>query len=125
MMFLTEHHAPGSSPGVQRKIARDDAGASQKIAAEPRTDAGTDVLRTDNGAINTEHYLGKAHRLRKRYFARLLFRFIQFWRRRTILRELDALDARDLHDIGISRCEIDAIASGAYAADTSRKQRGQ
>jgi uncharacterized protein YjiS (DUF1127 family) len=37
------------------------------------------------------------------------------WRSRAeVLRELNALEERDLHDLGIARCDFPAIAAGTY-----------
>lgn len=54
----------------------------------------------------------------------LVRRMIRFWQRHTAEAELNALDDRVLHDIGISRSDIPAIANGLYFRDKSRRLRG-
>lgn len=55
----------------------------------------------------------------------LVRRIVRFWQRHTAEAELNALDDRALHDIGICRSDIPAIASGLYFRDKSRRLRGR
>jgi uncharacterized protein YjiS (DUF1127 family) len=45
------------------------------------------------------------------------------WGQETRRRELAALDARELKDIGIGPGDFDAIANGAFFSDPSRRAR--
>lgn len=85
------------------------------------------IRRIFNGAIDIDYYVRRARELRARLMRLWLRRFIgrvtRFWRRRAVGAELYALDERAMHDIGIARGDIPAIASGAYFQDESRRQR--
>lgn len=87
------------------------------------------IRRSGTGAIDIEYYERRAHDLRiqfMRYWLRNLIRRVtRFWQRPTTEAELNALDDRALHDIGISRSDIPAIASGIYFGDESRRQRAR
>jgi uncharacterized protein YjiS (DUF1127 family) len=45
------------------------------------------------------------------------------WRRRALRRTLDALTARELRDLALSRAEFDAVADGSYCLDATRRAR--
>lgn len=85
-----------------------------------------------------DYYTARARQLRARFIRHRLRRFaitvirrtreIAQWmnqhaRRRAIQRELASLDPRMLADIGITRGDIDAIASGAFGRDSTRQHR--
>jgi uncharacterized protein YjiS (DUF1127 family) len=91
--------------------------------------------RSANGAVDIDYYRAHANRLRAAAMhealkdlaaglAKLAQRAgaaIHAWRqRRAAYRELSALDAQALHDIGISRGEIEAVANGGFGGDSSR-----
>lgn len=86
-----------------------------------------------NGVIDMGYHKRRAHTLRARFLRdcvrNLVCRMVLCWRRRTTELELNALDERALHDIGILRSDISAIASGIYfrtkAADSEREGRRQ
>ena len=91
--------------------------------------------RSDTGAVDIDYYRTQANQLRAEAMreiandlasglAQLVHR-VRAWihdyrQRRAAYRELGALDAQALHDIGVSRSDIDAIASGRFADDRSR-----
>lgn len=77
-----------------------------------------------DSCIDIDYYACRARQLRSQYLNSLIDRFIRFWRRRSVHLELESLDERTLHDIGIARYEIPAIANGTYFQDTTRRQRG-
>ena len=91
----------------------------------------TDVRRTASGALDTDYYHRRA-RVERADFLRAILSCIARcgWRAWSCIktrmegqstrRELSALSARELKDLGISRSDINAIASGAYFSDTSR-----
>jgi uncharacterized protein YjiS (DUF1127 family)/ketosteroid isomerase-like protein len=88
-----------------------------------------EIRRVGNGAIDIEYYEQRARLLRSRFIQRwmriLIRRLARLWRRVSTETELNALDDRALHDIGISRSDIPAIVSGKYFRDDSRRQRGR
>lgn len=49
---------------------------------------------------------------------------VRWRRRRALAMELHALDDRALHDMGLNRGDIAAIASGSYILDETRRWRG-
>lgn len=85
------------------------------------------VRRTPDGSIDVRYYERRARRLRARWVrscaVRLWRRMVDAFRRSAVIRELNALDERTLRDIGIGRADIDAIASGDFCRDPSRRQR--
>lgn len=85
------------------------------------------IRRIGNGAIDMGYYKRRAHALRSRFMCvwlrNLVCRMVRCWRPRTTEVELNALEEHALHDIGISRSDIPAIASGIYFRDESRRQR--
>ncbi|MBD3816848.1 MAG: nuclear transport factor 2 family protein [Halothiobacillus sp.] len=87
------------------------------------------IRRTGNGTIDSGYYERRARALRSRFMRvwlrNLLCQLARLWQRRTKEAELNALDDRALHDIGISRSDIPAIASGLYFLDKSRRLRGR
>jgi len=68
-----------------------------------------------------------ARALRSRWMSLLLSRLIgrvdHFRRRRAVEAELNGLEERTLHDIGISNSDIPSIASQTYFRDETRRQR--
>ncbi|HKQ29757.1 MAG TPA: branched-chain-amino-acid transaminase [Burkholderiales bacterium] len=91
--------------------------------------------RSANGAVNIDYYRAQANRLRAAamrdiltdiaaglaQWAQRMSTAIRDWRRRrAAYRELSALDVHALHDIGISRSDIEAIASDEFDDDRSR-----
>lgn len=85
-----------------------------------------------------DYYTARARKLRARYIRHGLRRiaiavmrrardvgrwFDERAHRRAALRELATLDARALADIGITRGDINAIASGAFNRDGTRQHR--
>jgi uncharacterized protein YjiS (DUF1127 family) len=91
--------------------------------------------RSANGAVDLDDYRSQANQLRSEAvreigrdvastlarLARRIHAAIHDYRqRRAAYRELTALDAQALHDIGVSRSDIDAIASGRFSDDRSR-----
>lgn len=87
------------------------------------------IRRVDNGAIDFGYYAPRAQALRSRFMRvwlrDLLRRLTRLWQRRSKAADLHALDDRALHDIGICRGDIPAIASGLFIQDESRRQRGR
>jgi uncharacterized protein YjiS (DUF1127 family)/ketosteroid isomerase-like protein len=87
------------------------------------------IRRVGNGSIDIGYYARRAHALRSRFMRawlrNLVRRMVRYWQRHMAEAELDALDDRALHDIGISRSDIPAIASKFYFRDESRRQRGR
>lgn len=80
-----------------------------------------------NGVIDMEYHKRRADALRARFLRdwlrNLVGSMVLCWRRHTTELELNALDERALHDIGILRSDIQAVASGIYFRDESRRQR--
>jgi uncharacterized protein YjiS (DUF1127 family) len=91
--------------------------------------------RSTSGAVDLDDYRPQANQLRAeavreigRDLASTLARLARrvhaaihdYRQRRAAYRELTALDAQALHDIGVSRSDIDAIASGRLSDDRSR-----
>ena len=95
----------------------------QNLTRQPAIDTG---LSTEAG-IDYERLSRRGHRLRskaisaaakrlQRYIKNHVIRPLQCWREERLrYNELMALDSRTLKDIGISRGDIRAIASGAWA----------
>lgn len=87
----------------------------------------TRVRRTPEGSLDVGYYERRGRRLRARWlsscFRRLWRRMVDACRRRAVINELSALDERTLHDIGIVRADIAAVARGDYARDATRRQR--
>jgi uncharacterized protein YjiS (DUF1127 family) len=91
--------------------------------------------RNASGAVDLNVYRTQANQLRAEAMREIardvsagLIRLAQrvraaihdYRQRRAAYRELVALDAQALHDIGVSRSDIDAIANGRFADDRSR-----
>lgn len=85
------------------------------------------IPRFGNGVIDFAYYEQRARKLRARWMRSWLHgvvdRVAAFWRRRATAAKLYALDERTLRDIGITRGDIPAIASGAFFQDETRRQR--
>ncbi|MBI5335963.1 MAG: DUF1127 domain-containing protein [Burkholderiales bacterium] len=58
------------------------------------------------------------------WLRRVVVRVLRHLRQRRDTAALQAMDERGLHDIGVARSDLPAIASGAYLRDGSRRQRG-
>jgi uncharacterized protein YjiS (DUF1127 family) len=98
------------------------------------------LQRRDNGAIDVDYYRARAERLRAEAFAHAIRQsgrwvaqlavkisrwFGDYRQRQRTARELLALDAHALRDIGISRGDIDAVVRGEFASDATRHSRLQ
>lgn len=105
--------------------------------AQDRFETST-IQRTESGAVDTEYYRDQARRLRaevlreatQRIIARVAsclhqpIHCLRQWRqRRAQRRQLAQLSARELRDIGIGRNDIEAIASGDFFTDTTRRRQ--
>ena len=102
---------------------------AQNLTLPPAIDPG---LRT-GGGIDYERLSRRGHRLRseaiaaaakrlQRYINNRVFRPLQCWREERLrYSELMSLDSRTLKDIGISRGDIRAIASGTWADAPKRR----
>jgi uncharacterized protein YjiS (DUF1127 family) len=95
-------------------------------------DAPPPVRRTPSGAVDTEFYSQRARRARADALRALIECLGRCglrawgcvrtkWGQQTRRRELAALDARELKDIGIAQGDFDAIANGAFFRDPSRR----
>lgn len=114
-----------------RSIAMDAAKAlarAERSGSAERDLASRSVRRRSDGAIDIAYYEGRMRRLRARWMRMWLRRFVgrigESWRRRLAAAELYTLDEHALRDMGITRGDIPAIASGAYVRDESRRPRG-
>lgn len=85
------------------------------------------IKRTAAGRVDIAYYERRARRLRARWIRvcihHLLRRIVVACIRRRVTDELNALDERALHDIGIARSDIASVASGAYSRDDTRRRR--
>jgi uncharacterized protein YjiS (DUF1127 family) len=99
------------------------------------TDLTLSPRRSSNGALDIDHYRAHMNDVRAAAMRQALrdalsglitltrraIAAIQAYRqRRAAYRELSALDAQALGDIGISRSDIDAVADGRFREDRSR-----
>lgn len=95
-------------------------------------------LRSGNDVAGVDYHLVRARELRARTIGRGLSKLVSLavhpvrhlarqlkerLRRRAMYRELAALDAHALADIGITPGDFDAIVNGAYEQDSSRISR--
>lgn len=56
--------------------------------------------------------------------ARKAWRFLSHWRERAALAaELNGMTDHQLHDIGLNRCDIDAVVDGIYRSERGRSVR--
>lgn len=87
------------------------------------------IRRIGNDTIDIGYYARLAHALRSLFMRiwlrNLVRRMVWYWQRHAAEAELNALDDRALHDIGICRSDIPAIASRLYFRDKSRRRRGR
>jgi uncharacterized protein YjiS (DUF1127 family) len=94
----------------------------------------TTVRRTRGGAIDTEYYARRARSLRAEtvgidlgrlgaWLGRLVHGLIARIARIRTRNALAALDSRMLQDLGIGRNDIDAIASGDFFTDATRRRQ--
>ena len=101
----------------------------------PEPDTSAPRCRTATGALDIACYERQARQLRAQFMharlSRLLLLLGTAWRqvktrfrRLARQRELNALDDHALRDLGLDRSDLSAIASGAFFADASRRQRG-
>jgi uncharacterized protein YjiS (DUF1127 family) len=86
------------------------------------------IRRTASGAVDTDHYMRAARRLRGKVISAWLHNLVGgVWRHRRdadVRGRLMQCADRELHDMALCRCEIEAVANGSYFADASRRQRG-
>lgn len=84
------------------------------------------VRRSDSGVIDIPYYERRIRRLRTRWLhmviRRMIGRMVACVRRSALSNELRSLDDRALRDMGISRDDIPAIVSGAFARDDTRRR---
>jgi uncharacterized protein YjiS (DUF1127 family) len=101
----------------------------------PHGSSQPDIRRTASGAIDTGYYCRRARAERSDFLHAVLSSIVRrgwnAWsrikremERRSVRQQLSVFSARELRDIGATRNDIDAIASGAYAADRTRCARG-
>jgi uncharacterized protein YjiS (DUF1127 family) len=89
------------------------------------------IHRTENGAIDTDHYhrlaLAERNKIMGAFVSSVIGCSLDIWgcikralKSRSARKELSGLSYRELKDIGLTRSDIDNIASGAYATDQTR-----
>lgn len=94
------------------------------------------VVRTPNGALDTDHYHRRARAERADFLRAALSCLARCgWRAwgciqakldiQATRHELAALTGRELKDLGLTRDDLDAIANGAYFADPTRRLRSR
>jgi len=104
------------------------------MTADHREFTTTTVRRTRSGAIDTEYYARRARTLRAEtvdiglgrfgaWLGRLVHRLVARIARLRTRNALSALDRRMLQDLGIGRNDIDAIASGDFFTDATRRRQ--
>lgn len=106
------------------------------MTTDHREFTATSARRTRSGAVDMEYYTRRARALRSEtvgiglgrfsaWLGRLVHRLVARIARRRTRNELAALDRRTLQDLGISRNDIDAIASGDFFTDATRQQHAR
>lgn len=95
-----------------------------------------DVRRTASGAPDTDYYHRRARAERADFLRAILSCITHYgWRAwgciktktagQTTRRELSALSTRELRDLGITRSDFGALASGTYFIDPTRCARSR
>lgn len=104
------------------------------MTTDHREFTATSVRRTRSGAVDMEYYTRRARALRAEtvgigldrfgaWLGRLVHRLVARIARLRTRNTLAALDRRMLQDLGIGRNDIDAIASGDFFTDTTRRRQ--
>lgn len=114
---------------IDRALTRHEPDAGHRLSwfvESGRTS--TSIHRIGRDAIDFAYYARRARKLRTRWIRHwllgLIGRIDGCMRQRGLKTALYALDDRSLQDIGISHGDIDAIVSGAYVLDETRRRRG-
>ncbi len=102
----------------------------------PSGSSQTDIRRTASGTLDTDYYHRRARTERADFLRAVLSCIARCgWRAwgciktklegQAARRELSALSTRELKDLGLTRGDLDALASGTYFADPTRCARSR
>lgn len=102
----------------------------------PHDSSQDDIRRTARGAIDTEYYRHRARAERAGFLRAVLSCMARCgWRAwgcikakmqgRVTQQVLSVLSTRELRDLGLTRSDTDALASGAYFTDRTRSARSR